>query len=102
MKIIKSINNKNIHLIKCRGEGHDEYHERHLWWNSKNQAKCMYVQCAAPNLNLVVNGAVKEVKEMQTFLKLCNKFLLLLGLLSKVVKYCQVFNFGNITNIKTN
>lgn len=43
----------------------------------------MFVSCAAHNLNLGVIDAVKEVIKRKHFLKPCNKFIILLGAVSK-------------------
>ncbi|GBP97368.1 hypothetical protein EVAR_63353_1 [Eumeta japonica] len=64
-QIIKSINDKNIPLNKCRGQGYDGANTmegtggvQKLIKDIEPNAVC--VHCAAHNLNLVLNDAVRE------------------------------------------
>lgn len=72
-QIIKSIDDKNISLHKCRGQGYDGANNMKGTYGGVQklirdiEPNAVYVHCAAHNLNLVVNDAVKEVTEMQTF-----------------------------------
>ncbi|XP_049306337.1 zinc finger MYM-type protein 1-like [Bactrocera dorsalis] len=71
-QIIKSINGKSISLNKCRGQGYDGANTMKGTYGGIQklirdiEPNAVYVHCAAHNLNLVVNDAVKEVIEIQT------------------------------------
>lgn len=71
-QIIKSINDKSISLNKCRGQGYDGANTMKGTYGGVQklirdiEPNAVYVHCAAHNLNLVVNDAVKEVIEIQT------------------------------------
>ena len=72
-QIIKSINDKNIPLNKCRGQGYDGANTMKGTYGGVQklikdiEPKAVYVHCAAHNLNLVLNDAVREVIDMQHF-----------------------------------
>lgn len=72
-QIIKSINDKNIPLNKCRGQGYDGANTMKGTYGGVQklikdvEPNAVYVHCAAHNLNLVLNDAVREVIEMLIF-----------------------------------
>ena len=47
------------------------------------EPNAVYVHCAAHNLNLVLNDAKREVIDIQHFFEQFNKFIIILGILSK-------------------
>ncbi|GBP83441.1 hypothetical protein EVAR_103322_1 [Eumeta japonica] len=76
-QIIKSINDKNIPLNKCRGQGYDGANTMKGTYGGVQklikdvEPNAVYVHCAAHNLNLVLNDAVRERKVKRHFDKLC-------------------------------
>ncbi|XP_026483030.1 zinc finger MYM-type protein 1-like [Ctenocephalides felis] len=66
-KIIKSITDKNIPLNKCRGQGYDGANTMKGTYGGVQklikdvEPNAVYVHCAAHNLNLVLNDAVREI-----------------------------------------
>jgi hypothetical protein len=72
-QIIKSINDKNIPLNKCRGQGYDGANTMKGTYGGVQklikdiEPNAVFVHCAAHNLNLVLNDAVREVIDMQHF-----------------------------------
>ncbi|XP_026481919.1 zinc finger MYM-type protein 1-like [Ctenocephalides felis] len=66
-KIIKSITDKNIHLNKYRWQGYDGANTMKGTYDGVQklikdvEPNAVYVHCAAHNLNLVLNNAVREI-----------------------------------------
>ncbi|GBP61946.1 Zinc finger MYM-type protein 1 [Eumeta japonica] len=66
-QIIKSINDKNIPLNKCRGQGYDGANTMEGTYGGVQklikdiEPNAVCVHCAAHNLNLVLNDAVREI-----------------------------------------
>ena len=68
---MKSINDKNIPLNKCRGQGYNRANTMKGTCGGVQklmndiESNAVYVHCAAHNLNVVLNGAVREEIDMQ-------------------------------------
>src|SRR5678815_1543538 len=73
-QIIKVLDNKNIKLEKCRGQGYDGAANMRGKYSGlqarikKIVPNAEYIHCAAHNLNLVLNDSVKDITALQIFL----------------------------------
>ena len=72
-KIIGSITKNGLDIAKCRGQGYDGAANMSGVYSGvqarirEKEPLATYVHCAAHNLNLVLNDAVKHIPEMEQF-----------------------------------
>lgn len=72
-EIIKSLEEKQLKLSKCRGQGYDGAANMSGVYNGvksrieRKQKTAKYVHCAAHNLNLVLNDACSKIQENKNF-----------------------------------
>ena len=72
-KVLDSITSHSVDLWKCRGQGYDGAANMSGLYSGVQarireiESLATYVHCAAHNLNLVLNDAVKNIPEMEPF-----------------------------------